>query len=158
MHTPEERIKHRAAIDLDIMQLVNLAEAYATEAERWCDLSLDMDKFVKHLIFAMEDENQQIFVATVNGKIVGAVWAAISGLVWTSEVICHDLFLYVDPGYRGYTLAKGLVSMLEDWAKACGAKVIHTGANSGVFKDNPASLLYKGLGYDAGGYNFYKSL
>jgi len=150
--------KFRAAIDLDIMQLLNIATEYAAEAERWSDLRFDKDRLVKCLVFAIKDKDQQIFIATLRGKIVGAVWAGIDKVVWSSDKICYDLFVYVHTKHRGLSLAIGLVQMMEDWGRACGAKVIHTGANSGIFKDKPASALYEYLDYDTGGLNFYKTL
>ena len=152
------RIKFRSAIDLDIMQLVNIAVEYADEAIQWKEITLDVDKLVQCIIFSMKDKDQRIFIATKKGKIIGVIWAALTGFVWSSNCICQDLFLYVDKKHRGFSVAVGLVKMMEAWAKACGAKIIHTGTNSGIFKDRPASALYEGLEYEAGGFNFYKVL
>lgn len=152
-------MKIRAAIELDIIQLIGLAKEYADELDgRWCALTFDPERAVYHGALAMEDPNQQIFIAYEGTTIMGFMWVAIMQPVWTSDLVAYDLFLYVHPEHRNLSVAKALVDQFEAWAEACGAKAIHCGANSGVFKDNAAAALYSHLGYQEGGHNFYKEV
>jgi len=159
MPTTKIVTNYRVMIDLDIMQMLNLGEQYSKEALRFTnDMEYSPDRYVQCLINSLRDENQQVFLALNKGLIVGGLWGIITGVAWSYDCIAEDLFLYILKEYRGYSIAKELVSMMEKWAIACGAKAIHTGANSGIYKDNPAIQLYKQLGYESGGFNFYKSL
>lgn len=151
-------IKVRGAIDLDIIQLIQIAKDYSEEAMRWGNLTFDTQRAVYYAVQAMRDKDQQIFVATDGRQIVGFMWAAIQAHVWTADRVASDLVLYVSPEHRNATVACGLVGAFEEWAKACGAKAIHVGANSGIFQDKAASALYTHLGYEPGGANFYKQL
>lgn len=148
----------RAAIELDILPLITLAKTYADEAGRWAGLKFDPDRAVYYGALAMEDPNQQIFICYEGKEIYGFMWVGLTSPVWTSDTIMYDLFLYVHPEHRNLAVATALVTESEKWAKVCGAKAVHTGANSGVFKDNAASALYQHLGYQPGGFNFYKDI
>jgi GNAT superfamily N-acetyltransferase len=152
-------MKVRVALDIDLLTLITLAESYASERDgRWCSLTFDMNRALKFGAMAIQDPNQQIFIAYEGSQVQGFMWVALTSPVWTSDIIAYDVFLYVHPEHRNLEVAKGLVGAFERWAKVCGAKVIHTGANSGIFKDNAAATLYEHLGYQSGGFNFYKDI
>jgi len=150
--------KIRIATELDLFWLVQLAKTYVEEADRWGNLTFDPERAVKYAALAIEDKDQQIFIAVEEGEIVGFIWVTIMGQVWTADPIARDLFLYVHPEHRNASVAIGLVVAFEKWAEACGAKAIHVGANSGINEDKAASGLYRHLGYEPGGANFYKTL
>lgn len=151
-------MKVRSAIDLDIMRLLTLGEEYAMEAERFTEFSFSPERIAEKAVQAILDPNQQIFIAYEGTEILGFMWVALDQPVWTRDIIAYDLFLYVAKGKRNLFNAKALVTEAEKWAKANGAKAMHTGANSGIFKDRPAKALYGHMGYDEGGLNFYKQL
>ena len=169
MHTREEAIKERAkrlrsnityriAIDLDIMQLLGVAKDYYNETEFWTNLDFNSDRLVLCLIEAIEDKDQQIFLAFKEGKLIGFMWVAIVSPVWSCDTIVQDMFLYVDRSCRGLAVSVGLVEEVEEFARACGAKMIFTAANSGIMNNKSASSLYKFLGYNTGGINYYKMI
>lgn len=151
-------LKILVATEFDLFWLVELARVYVEEAQRWGGLEFDPARAVKYAAIALEDKDQQIFVAKEDGEIVGFMWVTIMGQVWTADPIARDLFLYVHPGSRRADVAIQLVSAFEKWATICGAKAIHVGANSGVTGDKAAASLYLHLGYEAGGANFFKEL
>jgi len=152
-------MKIRVALDLDLLALITIAERYASERDgRWCALEFDVDRALHFGAMAIQDPNQQIFIAYEGSKVQGFMWVALTSPIWSSDIIAYDVFLYVHPEHRNLSVAKALVDEFEAWAKACGAKAIHTGANSGIFKDNAAAALYEHLGYQPGGYNFYKEI
>lgn len=149
-------VKIRAAMELDIIRLITLAEDYVEEATRWGDLRFDPDRAVAIAAFALLDPMQQIFIAYKGTEIHGFAWVGIEAPIWSKDLVAYDHFLYVPKKYRNLTTAKLLVGEFERWAKVCGAKVAHLGSNSGIRSDDPAAALYKHLGYSKGGANFYK--
>jgi len=153
-------MKIRIALDIDIPQLIMLgAEHYYPEIERYTEMTLDIDKLMALGAAAITDPNQQVFMATDDtGNILGFHWVCVTELSWSSDKIGTDLLLYVHPEHRNLSVAKGLIDAFEKWAKVCRAKLIHTGASSGISGDKAAMALYQHLGYDVGGYNFYKEL
>lgn len=148
----------RAAMELEIIPMLKLAEEYQSEAKRWSVFSFDLDRAVRLAALSILDPLQQIFVSYEGNEMQGFIWVGIDQPVWSRDIIGYDHFLFVSKKHRNYFTAKALVMEFERWAKACGAKAIHAGANSGIFDDGPASALYKRLGYNKGGANFYKEL
>lgn len=150
----------RVALDIEIPKLITLgSELYYPEIERWSTMSLDVDKLMRLGAQAIQDPNQQVFIATDDaGEILGFHWVCVTELAWSSDTIGTDILLYVHPEHRNLSVAKGLIDAFEKWAKVCGAKLIHTGASSGISEDKAALTMYQHLGYDVGGYNFYKEL
>lgn len=152
-------MKVRAALELDLLTLITLGDKYVSELDnRWCALTFDPDRAMMFGADAIADPNQQIFIAYEGHQIQGFLWVALTSPIWSSDIIAYDKFIYVHPEHRNLSVAKSLVAELEAWAKVCGAKAIHTGANSGLFKDEAAATLYKHLGYQPGGFNFYKEI
>lgn len=158
MPMKQEEFKVRIAVDLDIINLLNVAKTYVEEASRWQQLSFNPSRAVKYASIAIEDSNQQIFICTHKGVIIGFMWGIISGQIWTDDPIAKDLFLYVLPEYRSEGIGELLIKEFEKWIKACGVEIIHTGANSGILADGPASSLYEKLGYKHGGKNYFKMI
>lgn len=156
MPTIKNEFKVRIAVDIDIINLLNVARAYVEEASRWQQLSFDPSRAVKYASIAIEDPNQQIFICTHKGVIIGFMWGMIAGQIWTDDPIAKDLFLYVLPEYRSEGIGELLIKEFEKWVEACGINIIHTGANSGILADDPASHLYERLGYKHGGKNYLK--
>lgn len=148
----------RIAIDLDLPELFELGSRYLSEMKRWAKIKYSFDRAMHFASKALLDGHQQIFIKVIDDKIVGLMWGGVAPTFWSNDVIGYDVMLYVLPEYRSISVAKELVKEYEKWCKACGAIAIHTGSNSGVFKDAAASSLYKNLGYVSGGYNFFKDL
>lgn len=145
----------RIALDLDILQLVNLAKEYFDEADRWNHTEFNVKKACRYAALAMQDKSHQIFVAVDrNGMIVGFFWGKLSGQVWNDEIVAHESFFYVVKEHRNYYVGKDLLESFIKWAKACGADSFQVGAHSGINGDAPASALYKSLGFKMTGYNF----
>lgn len=148
----------RIAIDIDIPVLARLSERYYKEVERFTNLSYDADRAMYFGALSIPDPNQQIFIACEGREIIGFMWVVVECPVWSKDVIAHDIMLYVSPEHRNLFTAKKLIEAVEKWARVCGAKVVHCGANSGIMQDRAARALYKHSGYLPGGYNFYKEL
>jgi GNAT superfamily N-acetyltransferase len=146
----------RAAMELDILQILTLAKEYAEEADSWMDLEFDPVRLSTHIAMAMTDPDQMIFVAHEKGVIVGSMWGVVSAPVWTSDKLAYDMFLYISQRSRDLFTAVKLVRAYEEWATTNGAKIIQTGANSGILENKGAKALYRHCGYICGGQNFYK--
>lgn len=153
---PSEQILIRVAVDMDLPQLITMAQRYVDEADRYSVLNFNPTKAVTYAAMAINDKDQQIFIATDKGKLVGFMWSAIKGQVWTDNPIAGDLFLFVDKEYRSLGIGARLVIECEKWIKACGVHLIMNGANSGIGNDAGASNTYKSLGYTSGGNSFIK--
>jgi ribosomal protein S18 acetylase RimI-like enzyme len=146
----------RVAIDLDLPNLMDIANAYINEADRWNGLDFNEDKVMKYIMFAIEDRSHNIFIAVdeTTKEIVGFFWGCITGQVWSNDPIGQEMFLYVSNKARGKEIGKSLVKAFIKWCKVSGCKSIHCGAHSGIDNDKPAVSLYESLGFKVGGYNF----
>jgi len=93
------------------------------------------------------EENNAIFVAKENEKIIGYIYIQIistdDGPMINKEALLDGL--YVEPEYRGKGVAKDLISKAEIWAKNNNVKYLYIN----VLEENAAALnLYKKLNYN----------
>jgi len=150
----KKKVLIRVAIGLDILQLVNIGKEYHEEAVAWSCFEYNSGQTALSLNYAIEDRDQQIFLAIADNKIVGFMWSALASYVFSKDKVAKDLYLYVKPAYRGENIGKRLTDEFEKWAKACNATAIITGANSGI--SDAADKLYTNSNYLPFGYNYLK--
>lgn len=63
----------------------------------------------------------RIYVACVDGKVVGYVHACDYDCIYT-DPLKNILGLAVEEAYRGRGIGKALLAAAEDWAKECGCR------------------------------------
>jgi GNAT superfamily N-acetyltransferase len=150
----------RIAIELDMMQLIEIAKEYIEEADRWSGHEYNEKKVIDYCIHAITNKSHNIFLAvdSESGRILGFFWGCITGQVWSDDPIGQEMFMYVRKEARGNEVGRKLVSAFIKWCKVSGCKSVHCGAHSGIDNDKPASSMYRSLGFKLGGYNFNMKL
>lgn len=110
-------------------------------------LDYSPDSITRFSRSAIELPNLEIFVAEMDGKVIGSV----SGIVFAfylndSVTVGQELFWWVDPDARKSRAGNMLHKALQDWAKERGASVFIMGsiANSSSAR---MAKLYANAGY-----------
>jgi len=113
----------RQATEQDIEQLTAMARdfigysAYGTMIEPSDD---DIHAGISAII-----RSGGMFVAEVEGKVVGAIAGAIAPMWFAPSIVCAiELAWWVDPAHRMTRIPFRLMAALEGWAKNAGAKFL----------------------------------
>ena len=113
----------RQATEQDIEQLTAMARdfigysAYGTMIEPSDD---DIHAGISAII-----RSGGMFVAEVEGKVVGAIAGAIAPMWFAPSIVCAiELAWWVDPANRMTRIPFRLMAALEGWAKNAGAKFL----------------------------------
>jgi len=150
------KVNIRPATGLDIISLLKVGKEYHEEAKSWSVFSFNSEITAVNLATAINDDNQEIFLATTDEEIVGFMWCTTSYPVFSNDIIAKDLFVYIKPQLRGLGIGKELAIRFEGWGKKRNAVVFIVGANSGILDNSQASKMYQNLGYNSFGSNFIK--
>jgi len=84
---------------------------------------------------------------TQAGTFVGGLAAYLQPDIFTKDKVARDVFVYIDPAYRGGTNALRLITAYQDWAKSHGARYafmvhLHHGPLAEKFQ-----RVFEALGY-----------
>lgn len=115
------------------------------------DWDMDWDSYEK-----LEDHGLlRIFTAREYGKLAGYLWVLITPNLHSkgSALACDD-GLFVAKGYRGKSVAKGLIKFAEKCLKEDGLKVFHIVGTT----EKPIDALMQRMGYTAIETKFQKVL
>lgn len=100
---------------------------------------------VKHRLENLQAGEEIVFVAEINGTVVGFVHADKYRCLYY-ETALNILGLAVLPAWQKQGLGTQLINAVEDWAKENQIHVIRL--NSGASRTN-AHRFYRSLGYDS---------
>ena len=101
----------------------------------------------------MLDANQGVFVAEVEGKVVGCLVAYIARPYFSMDWGGYEHALYVAPGFRKGRLALALVETFVNWAKAHKVRQIRPATSTGEI-GRGAAVLYRAAGFEPVGETF----
>lgn len=146
----------REANELDILALGHIADVYVKEDKEHLALAYNRQKMMTSFINAMLSPDHNIFVAEVEGKIVGFMWSLVTSLPWSHELLGLDNIFYVLPEYRGKA-GVGLIKAHESWCFSRGAKQVAISVASGIHPERTA-VLFSRLGYHAVGFQYRKEI
>ena len=96
-------------------------------------------------IAALDSSHARLFVAEVDGEVVGFVEPQVYEAVYFSPLV-NILGLAVRESHRGMGIGKSLMEAAENWAKEIGATGVRL--NSGADRTN-AHAFYRNIGYEA---------
>ena len=105
-----------------------------------CPLSLVEDK-----IKSLDKKREQVFVAVLNGNIVGFIHVEKYDTLYF-ETMCNVLGLAVAKDFQKTGIGKNLLTAGENWAKQNGIKCMRV--NSGITRVE-AHKFYRHLGYNS---------
>ena len=146
----------RVLDELSAFSMPNLFKMYHAEAKVTDELNIP--NLMKHMFIALHSSNMVIFGAFDDNKLIGFMWGYMEESMWTGQLHTREVALYINPDYRGRTLANRLISHLEKWAISQGAVYLNVGANSGINDNAPATRLYTHLGYNKVGVSLTKKI
>jgi N-acetylglutamate synthase-like GNAT family acetyltransferase len=92
---------------------------------------------------ALEDDCNEVYVAEVDGKILGWLQVAVKQTIESGEY-AEITGLVVDKTSRGKGIGRDLVTQAEDWAKEMKQSTIRVRTNV-IRKEAP--LFYRALGF-----------
>jgi GNAT superfamily N-acetyltransferase len=142
--------------ELDLFEMPKLLEMYHTESK--VEIPLNIPNLMKHMFIAHHSPSSIILGAFSDNVLVGFIWGYMEESMWSGEIHSREVALYINPDFRGRTLANRLISHLEKWSIESGAVSINVGANSGINDNAPAVRLYSHLGYTKVGVSLTKRI
>lgn len=97
------------------------------------------------------NENSLALIAEKDGEIVGMFGAYATPHYFSEEVMCTDYLLYIEPRFRGSSIAVRFVKEYIDWASQKGIRFMFAGVTTEIKESETAVRLYKKFGFrDAG--------
>lgn len=150
----------RAATNEDIEKMVELgAKVYAES--RFSHLGYNMDK-VKYgletfILLHTKGSHLALLAENADGRIVGAFLGAIESYFFTTDKSANSVLIWVDPDYRGSSIAIKLIDVFKQWAVKKGAKEINMLVTSGV-RIGSTDRFFRRLGFVQSGGNYAMTL
>lgn len=105
----------RFAEEIDVLQIAEIIY-------RWSSWQCERDKTIKE---AIQDNNQDILVAELDGKLVGVMQQMFFPDIMLGGCNCHVNSLLVDKKYRGKKIGSQFVDKAIENAKKSGAVEMH---------------------------------
>lgn len=99
---------------------------------------------VKERLKNLDASREKVFVAIMDGKVVGYVHAEQYNTLYFESLV-NILGLAVSKAYRRRGCGKALMRAVENWAKVCGIHAVRL--NSGQSRTE-AHIFYRSIGYD----------
>lgn len=141
----------RPATRADIPDIVDLGERHWRESRygRWMEPNRAvMAGLARALI---EQPSGFVLVDEQGGAIVGMIGVAVTGHIYSGELVMSELFWYAPPESRGSGVR--LLKRAENWARDNGVK--HSAM---IAPDERVAAFYERMGYAALEVNYIKPL
>jgi GNAT superfamily N-acetyltransferase len=150
------RVRHCEARDEEAYIRLNLAfmEAVKQGSAYWSSIPASTAPQMRKVfgeIMALQ-ESMQIFVAELDGIVVGYANAYTVYSVWSRGKALTIDDLYVEAGHRGAGIGRALMEHIDAFAAANGYKRIQLHAE---VKNTGAQKLYLSLGFEAEDMRFF---
>lgn len=145
----------RPATHDDVPRLIELG-AKLHQTSSYAGMTFMPEKAAVFL-HALIDGVGVIFVAEVEGVVVGGFAGAVTEQWFSNDLLAYDYSFFIDPKTRsGITATKLLLTFIE-WARIKGAKTIQIGITTGINVSGTADF-YRSLGFVDAGRFFNKEL
>lgn len=145
----------RPATVEDIPRIVELGEMLHQES-RYAPISFSKEKVAALMRHLIEVEGV-VFVAEVDGEIVGGIAGSVTEFWFSTEKQAFDYSFFLAPEARHGMQAVRLMVAFENWAKLRGVRQIDMGITTDIHVDKSARL-YTGMGYKECGKLFVKEI
>lgn len=141
-------MKIRLAEQEDYQELMNLYNLFVGE-DRYSQH--DNDSFNR----VLESDNEFIFVAEEQNKLIGFATSSIRNVVRYPKPIAELDELFVHPEYRKHGMGRKLMEIIEEKAKEQNCYLMYIESH---YDHKAAHHFYESLGYKNYGYHFVKTL
>lgn len=140
----------RPACFLDIPEIINLGSRYVDEEVKQVShhsAVWDANMSACHLIEAYTRPDQFLYVAVLDGSIVGFLWAASHCLApWNPSLVASDYLFYVVPEKRGTLVGCRLIKAYKAWADELSCVEVRLSIASGI-NEVRVGEMYQRLGF-----------
>lgn len=144
----------RQACFLDIPEIINLGCRYVEEEVRVVahhSAEWNAEMSACGLIDAYSRPDQFLYVAVVDGEIVGFLWAVAHQLApWNPAMVASDYLFYIVPERRGTMLGVRLIKAYKSWAESLACVEARLSIASGIHEEQTGKL-YQRLGFSSFG-------
>ncbi|WP_028612553.1 GNAT family N-acetyltransferase [Paenibacillus harenae] len=138
-------INYRNAISKDEEELFDLSAQLSTS------FKLNKTDFSRTFLEVLSNKNADLFVAEIETGIIGYVLGFHHSTFYANGLISWVEELFVLEDYRGKSVGKNLMVLIE-------AKAVERGSKLVALATRRASDFYKAIGYDESAVYFKKSL
>lgn len=141
----------RDALEIEVYQLVDLAEAVLKEAPTYTHMEVQKEKCAFFFMKGINKEEQwflRVICEKDGGAVVGFILAICEPSIFGPDKIAYDVTIMVDEAHRGRCIKQvvQLVYEYKEWALKKGAKVIKMGVSS-LINIEKAELFFDKLGF-----------
>jgi GNAT superfamily N-acetyltransferase len=109
----------REAVAEDELDILMMVKMFLRETDY--PFKFDLNKTQENFEAVLSNPNATIFVADVDGELVGCLVCVVSQPLFSSDVVANELAWYISPDQRNGKAAFKLLKVYEDWAKDMGA-------------------------------------
>lgn len=140
----------------DLPRLLQMGERFFNAAG-WPEFAAwDVASIEQTLRFLIDNETGGLFVAEVDGEVVGMAGAMVTPFYFNlSHLTGQELFWWVEPEHRG--VGGGLLDAMEAWAKRVGAQTFTMIAVDRI-RPELMARVYRGRGYRPAEHSFMRRL
>lgn len=133
----------RAAKHSDVPRLIELG-TMLHEISSYSSMAFSPEKSAAFLAELINGRGV-VFVAEVNGEVVGGMAGGIIDQWFSNDLIAYDYSMFVEPSKRNGVIAVRLIRAFKEWARIKGAKQIYMGIGTGVSVEG-TTRLYESQG------------
>ncbi len=150
-------INHRLVCTEDAYDIVELLRILRLESPEYNYVD-DDPEFVRSNLGTLIHTSMMRGVVALDGQTLVGFMIGFVGAPWYSRrVEAMEQLLYVDPAWRGGTLAFRLVHHFEAVCREAGAANLMVGASTGMAEERTV-MLYERMGYTKGSPTLRKAL
>lgn len=140
----------------DLESFLDSCEDYHKES-CFNDMSFSRQQMQLSAMNAMAVDEEHISIAKDGDRVIGFIFDRMLLPEWSRQLYAQNMYIYVDPKYRGTIIAKKLLKAGKDWAdKMCACKY-QVGVISGINTER-TSGWFKKLGFSPLGAQFIINL
>jgi len=159
--TVESAVRISAATPDDLEAIIALTQQAHGESRyaAYPYAQVRLRRYVSQLLGDAEGRQARIFLARVNGDVVGMAAASASPLIYSTAVVVSTMLFFVVGSHRGGSVPPRLLKALEGWAREKDAVEISVHVTRG--EDEGAERInafFRAKGFEASGENLHLKL
>jgi len=129
----------RPAKHSDVPRLIELGNIlHATS--NYSSMAYNPEKSASFLHDLINGLGGVVFVAEVDGEVVGGMAGGITDQWFSDDLIAYDYSIFIEPTRRSGITAVRLIKTFEQWAVIRGARQLHMGIGTGINVESTVRL------------------